>query len=89
MLGRAVRVCLRPAVFFSPILGIAILQPVPAFADNDPATSISALPAPTGPDQSSASADHVRKPTDPPSFDPKSTQAVNARQRAAARAFRS
>ena len=42
-----------------------------AAAQDEGADSISALPTPSGPDESTPAADYVRKPTDPPPFNPK------------------
>jgi len=84
MLGRAVRKWLRPAIFFGAVCGIAIFSPPRAQAQDEGPDSISALPTPTGPDDSTAAADYVRKPTDPPPFNAKSPQAIAARKRAAA-----
>jgi hypothetical protein len=45
--------------------------------------SISALPVPEGPGDSTPTADHVRATTEPPRFDPNSAAAVRARQQQA------
>src|ERR1700689_4521624 len=82
MLGRAVRVCLQPAIFVSAVLAGGVFFPPTAHAQDDSPSSISALPTSTGPDESTSSSDYVRKPTDPPPFNPKSVQAVTARKRA-------
>jgi hypothetical protein len=84
MFGRAERVWLRPAIFFGAVCGIAIFSPPRASAQSEGSDSISALPTPSGPDESSPAADYVRKPTDPPPFNAKSPQAIAARKRAAA-----
>ena len=86
MLGSAVRMWLRPAIFFSAFCGSAfICSAASASPRDDGPDSISALPAPTGPDESTPAADYVRKPTDPPPFNPGSSQATAARKREAAR----
>jgi len=84
MLGRAERMWLRPAIFFGAVCGIAIVCPPRGFAQSEGSDSISALPTPSGPDDSTPAADYVRKPTDPPPFNSKSPQAIAARKRAAA-----
>src|SRR6185369_1089576 len=85
MLGSAVRMWLRPAIFFSAVFGSAVISPasVSASTQDDGPDSISALPTPSGPDESTPAADYVRKPTDPPPFNPKSVQATTARKREA------
>ena len=89
MPSRAIRLCPRAAIVFSAfslILGGAIVGRAVRARGRTTIQpySISALPTATGPDQSSPSADYVRKTTDPPRFDPKSVQAVSARKRAEA-----
>ena len=86
VLGSPVRMWLRPAIFFGAIWGSAVMSyPGSASAEEQGSNSISALPTPSGPDESSRSADYVRKPTDPPPFNPRSAQATAALKREASK----
>ena len=85
MLGRGVRVWLRPAIFFSAVCGSAAICSASAYAQDEGPDSISALPTPNGPDESTPAADYVRRPTDPPPFNPRGAQATAARKREAAK----
>jgi hypothetical protein len=79
--SRSLGECLRPLTF---VVAIGVLAAAPAArAQRVRDDSISALPVPDGPGDSTASPDHVRLPTEPPRFDPNSAAAARARKQQA------
>ena len=80
MLGRGMRCGIGTATFVGVMGAAAVLFPPGARAQSNLGASISSLPTPNGPDDSTQSSDYVRRPTEPPAFDPKSAQAVIERK---------
>ena len=80
MLGRGMRQGIGTATFVGVMGAAAVFFPLAARAQSNLGDSISSLPTPVGPDDSTHSADYVRKQTEPPPFDPKSRQATSERQ---------
>ena len=80
MLGRGMRRGIGTATLVGVMGAGAAFFPLTARAQSNLGDSISSLPTPAGPDDSTHAADHVRTQTEPPPFDPKSPQAVTERK---------